>query len=66
MGAAQGLRNPRGHGPNLQTGEQEAKEMLATASLLMRALDRAEQHKAGGAQPTMRRGLASGASGLQL
>ena len=43
MGAAQALRNTRGHGPNLQTGEQEAMEMLATASLLMRALDRAEK-----------------------
>lgn len=42
MGAAQALRNPRAHGPNLQTAEQEAMEMLATASLLMRALDRAE------------------------
>lgn len=42
MGAAQALRNTRGHGPNLQTGEQEAMEMLATASLLMHALDRAE------------------------
>jgi uncharacterized protein (TIGR02391 family) len=43
MGAAQALRNTRGHGPNLQTGEQEAMEMLATASLLMRSLDRAEK-----------------------
>ena len=42
MGAAQGLRNPRAHGANLQTTEQEAMEKLATASLLMRALDRAE------------------------
>lgn len=42
MGAAQALRNTRGHGPNLQTAEQEAMEMLATASLLMRALDRAK------------------------
>jgi hypothetical protein len=42
MGGAQALRNPRGHGPNLQTSEPEGKEMLATASLLMRALDRAE------------------------
>jgi uncharacterized protein (TIGR02391 family) len=50
MGAAQALRNPRGHGPNLQTGEQEAMEMLATASLLMRALDRAEARLPGGQQ----------------
>jgi uncharacterized protein (TIGR02391 family) len=42
MGAAQGLRNPRAHGAHLQTDKQEAMEMLATASLLMRALDRAE------------------------
>jgi len=44
MGAMQGLRNPRAHGAaDLQTDEQEAMEMLATASLLMRALDRAEK-----------------------
>ncbi|SBS77589.1 hypothetical protein MHPYR_450032 [uncultured Mycobacterium sp.] len=43
MGATLGLRNPRGHGPDLDTGEGEAREMLALASLLMRALDRAEQ-----------------------
>lgn len=43
MGCAQALRNTRGHGPHLQTGEQEAMEMLATASLLMRSLDRAEK-----------------------
>ena len=48
MGAAQGLRNPRGHGPNLQTSEPEAMEMLAFASLLMRALDRAEKRLGGG------------------
>ncbi len=42
MGATQGLRNPRAHGAHVQTDEQEAMEMLATASLLMRALDRAE------------------------
>lgn len=41
MGAAQALRNTRGHGPNLHTGEQEAMEMLAMASLLMRSLDKA-------------------------
>lgn len=43
MGTAQALRNTRGHGPSLQAGEQEAMEMLATASLLMRVLDRAEK-----------------------
>jgi uncharacterized protein (TIGR02391 family) len=43
MGAVQGLRNPRAHGADPQTDEQEAMEMLATASLLMRALDRAEK-----------------------
>ncbi|WP_050899686.1 TIGR02391 family protein [Mycolicibacterium rhodesiae] len=42
MGVAQALRNPRSHGPRLRTSEPEAMEMLATASLLMRALDRAE------------------------
>lgn len=42
MGGAQALRNTRAHGADLQTGEQEAMEMLATASLLMRVLDRAE------------------------
>ena len=50
MGGAQALRNPRGHGPSLQTGEQEAIEMLATASLLMRALDRAEARVTGDQQ----------------
>ncbi|WP_348731444.1 TIGR02391 family protein [uncultured Mycolicibacterium sp.] len=50
MGAAQALRNTRGHGPSLRTGEQEAMEMLATASLLMRALDRAEARLGGGQQ----------------
>lgn len=45
MGAAIGLRNPRGHGPELKTGEPEAMLMLATASLLMSALDRAEQRQ---------------------
>jgi uncharacterized protein (TIGR02391 family) len=43
MGGALGIRNPRGHGPDLQTDEQEALEMLALASLLMRRLDRAEE-----------------------
>lgn len=42
MGAMQGLRNPRAHGAHLQTYWPEAMEMLVTASLLMRALDRAE------------------------
>ena len=50
MGCAQALRNTRGHGPNLQTGEPEAMEMLATASLLMRALDRAEVRLSAGQQ----------------
>ncbi|ORW17415.1 TIGR02391 family protein [Mycobacterium palustre] len=50
MGGAQALRNPRGHGPNLRTSEPEAKEMLATASLLMRALDRAEIRQQGAQQ----------------
>ncbi|MGE2717901.1 TIGR02391 family protein [Mycolicibacterium litorale] len=50
MGGAQALRNSRGHGRNLQTGEPEAMEMLATASLLMRALDRAEARLGGGQQ----------------
>lgn len=36
MGVAQALRNPRGHGPNLQTTEHAAMEMLATTSMLMR------------------------------
>ena len=43
MGAMQGLRNPRAHGAHLQTYWPEAMEMLVTASLLMRALDRAEK-----------------------
>ncbi|EUA15971.1 hypothetical protein I553_0946 [Mycobacterium xenopi 4042] len=50
MGGAQAFRNTRGHGPSLQTGEREAMEMLATASLLMRALDRAEARLSGGQQ----------------
>jgi uncharacterized protein (TIGR02391 family) len=50
MGGAQALRNTRGHGPNLQTGEQEAMEMLASASLLMRRLDRAEARLRGSGQ----------------
>ena len=62
MGVVQGLRNPRGHGPNLETGEEEAMQMLATVSLLMRALDRAEnrKHKAKGLS---NRSLSSGATG---
>lgn len=50
MGAAQALRNTRAHGPNLQIDEQEAMEMLAAASLLMRALDRADTRLGGGQQ----------------
>lgn len=50
MGGAQALRNTRGHGPSLQTGEQEAVEMLASASLLMRRLDRAEARQQQGGQ----------------
>jgi uncharacterized protein (TIGR02391 family) len=45
MGASIGLRNPRGHGPELVASEQEAMTMLATASLLMYALDRAEKRQ---------------------
>ncbi len=59
MGASLGLRNPRGHGGNLQTDEQEAMEMLAFASLLMRALDRAELRHAGQEQRRMRSDLKS-------
>ena len=40
MGASQGLRNPRGHGPDFPVTSEEALEQLALASLLMRALDR--------------------------
>jgi uncharacterized protein (TIGR02391 family) len=43
MGATLGLRNTRGHGGHLNTPQDEAAEMLALASLLMRALDRAEE-----------------------
>lgn len=46
MGATLGIRNPRGHGGPLHTSEIEAAEMLGLASLLMRALDRAEEHLA--------------------
>lgn len=42
MGSMLGLRNPQGHGGEVAFGEQEALEALALASLLMRALDRAE------------------------
>lgn len=59
MGVAQGLRNPRGHGPNLQTTDQVAMEMLATTSMLMRSLDRAELRKAGQEQRRMRGDLKS-------
>jgi uncharacterized protein (TIGR02391 family) len=50
MGAAQGLRNPRGHGSDLKTPEREAMVKLATASDLMYALDRAEARLRGGQQ----------------
>lgn len=43
MGGIVGLRNVRGHGGSLETSEEDALEMLAIASLLMRALDRAEK-----------------------
>jgi uncharacterized protein (TIGR02391 family) len=74
MGASQGLRNPRAHGADLKTDEHEAMEILSTASLLMRALDRVELRKAEETQRRMgdnrktpfSRGLASGASGLPL
>lgn len=65
MGAAQALRNTRGHGPNLQTGEHEAMEMLATASLLMRALDRA-QHRKENTRETGNGPLYSGLTGHQM
>lgn len=45
MGTSIGLRNPRGHGAELKTPEPEAMTMLATASLLMCALDRAEKRQ---------------------
>lgn len=45
MGASIGLRNPRGHGPDLKTAEQQAMTTLATASMLMDALDRAEKRQ---------------------
>lgn len=59
MGIAQALRNPRGHGPNLQTAEHAAMEMLAATSMLMRSLDRAELRKAGQQQRRMRGDLKS-------
>lgn len=59
MGVAQALRNPRGHGPNLQTSGHAAMEMLATTSMLMRSLDRAELRKAGQEQRRMRGDLKS-------
>ncbi|MFG2234956.1 TIGR02391 family protein [Streptomyces sp. NPDC048723] len=43
-GAIGGLRNPRAHGPHAEDDPEEAYEMLAFASLLMRRLDIAEQH----------------------
>ena len=45
MGASMRLRNPRAHGADLKTAEQETMTMLATASVLMYALDRAEKRK---------------------
>lgn len=42
-GATLGIRNPRGHGEDLDTDQDEAIEMLAFASLLMRRLDLAQQ-----------------------
>ncbi|WP_405908701.1 TIGR02391 family protein [Streptomyces sp. NBC_00828] len=41
-GAMTGLRNPRAHGPHYADDSEEAQEMLAFASLLMRRLDHAE------------------------
>ncbi|WP_248500657.1 TIGR02391 family protein [Streptomyces sp. D2-8] len=41
-GAMTGLRNPRAHGPHYADDPEEAQEMLAFASLLMRRLDHAE------------------------
>lgn len=46
MGAALGIRNPRGHGGDLATQNEESAETLTLASLLMRALDRAEEQLA--------------------
>lgn len=59
MGIAQGLRNPRGHGPNLKTADHVAMEMLATTSMLMRSLDRAELRKARQEQRRVRGDLKS-------
>lgn len=47
MGAAQGIRNPRGHGTPIIDSLQEALEYLAVASMLMRRLDRAEKQLSG-------------------
>jgi uncharacterized protein (TIGR02391 family) len=52
MGATLGLRNPRGHGGELDTSPDEAVEMLGLASLLMRRLDRAEKRLAASAFDT--------------
>ncbi|MFF3517741.1 TIGR02391 family protein [Streptomyces sp. NPDC002573] len=41
-GAVQALRNPRSHGPDREDDRDEADEMLAFASFLMRRLDIAE------------------------
>ena len=42
MGAMSGIRNPRGHGSRVNDTAEEALELLALASLLMRRLDLAE------------------------
>lgn len=43
MGAAQGIRNPRGHGTPVIDSSEEVLEYLAVASMLMRRLDVAEK-----------------------
>ncbi|MFE9744600.1 TIGR02391 family protein [Saccharothrix saharensis] len=43
MGAMSGLRNPRGHGEELESTEEETLEYLALASMLMRRLELAEK-----------------------
>lgn len=42
MGSTVGIRNPRGHGAEMQESQQEAFEYLCVASMLMRRLDIAE------------------------
>jgi len=39
MGAIQAIRNPRGHTSTNNLGDQEALELLAVASVLMRRID---------------------------